>query len=134
MILKPLVKKMEERKKMIDESVDNAKAIETNLQMSQQKFQEKIDEGKVEANKIIGRAQDEADGIAGKMKEKAQADVEELIKQAKTKIGEEKDKMVGELKKETGALVMAALEKVLGQKIDEKTDKKLIEDALSKLK
>lgn len=133
MILKPLVKKMEERKKMVDESVDNAKAIETNLQMSEQKFQEKIDEAKVEANKVIARAQDEANRLGDRMKEKAEADVDELLKQAKVKILDEKNKMVKELKAETGSLVVSAVEKILGEKINEKTDKKLIGDALKKL-
>lgn len=133
LILKPLVKKMEERQKMVEESVDNAKKIESNLQMSEQKFQEKVDEAKVEANKVIARAQDEADGLASKMRQKAQGDVDELIKQAKEKIEEQKNKMTQELREETGSLVVAALEKILNEKIDDKTDKKLIEDALKKL-
>ncbi|MBU0596746.1 F0F1 ATP synthase subunit B [Patescibacteria group bacterium] len=133
MILKPLVNKMEERKKLVDESVDNAKRIESNIQISEQKFQEKIDEAKVEANQVIARAQIEADSLAGRMRGKAEADVEELIKQAKAKIGEEKDKMTQELRTETGALVVATLEKVLSKSIDSETDKKLIEDALKKL-
>lgn len=133
MILKPLVAKMEERKKMVDESVDNAKRIESNIQISEQKFQEKIDEAKVEANQVIARAQENASSLAGKMRDKAEADVQELIKQAKEKISEEKDKMTKELRAETGALVVAAVEKILGNKIDEKTDKKLIEDALKRL-
>ena len=49
LILKPLTKKMEERRLMINDSLDKAKEIETNLMMSQQKYQEKLDEAKVEA-------------------------------------------------------------------------------------
>ena len=37
LILKPLSKKLEERKKLIDDSLDKAKEIETNLGMSEQK-------------------------------------------------------------------------------------------------
>ena len=129
-ILKPLVKKMEERQKMIDESIDNAKRVETNLAMSEQKYQERIDEAKVEANKVIGRSQEEAEELAEKLKGKAKQDVEELIKQAKGKIQEEKKAMSEELRKETGSLVVAAVEKVLNEKLDEKKDKKLIEDVL----
>ena len=39
LILKPLSKKLEERKKIIDNSLDKAKEIDSNLQMAEQKFQ-----------------------------------------------------------------------------------------------
>jgi F0F1-type ATP synthase membrane subunit b/b' len=70
LILKPLTKKMAERQKMIDDSIDNAKKIETNLGMSEKKYQEKIDQAKVDANKIIEKAQAESVAIAEATKEK----------------------------------------------------------------
>ena len=70
LILKPLTKKMAERKKMIDESIDNAKALETNLKQSEQKYQEKIDLAKVEANKIIEKAHGDAKMLGEEMKKK----------------------------------------------------------------
>lgn len=134
LILKPLTKKLEERSKMVAKSVDDAKRIETNLQMSEQQYQNKIDEAKVEANKLLAQAQEEAAGLGAKMKEKAEADVEQLIKQAKSKIAEEKEKMTAELREETGTLVIAAVEKIIGEKVDAKKDAKLIEDSLKGLK
>src|SRR3989338_2214589 len=71
LILKPLTKKMSERQKMIDDSIDNAKKIETNLGMSERKYQEKIDLAKVEANKIMEKSQQEAAQVAESMKEKS---------------------------------------------------------------
>ena len=71
LILKPLTKKLEERRKIIDESLDKAKEVDANLVMAQQKFQEKVDEAKVEANKIIERAHGEAEQLSTDMKAKA---------------------------------------------------------------
>ncbi|MFA4831076.1 MAG: F0F1 ATP synthase subunit B [Patescibacteria group bacterium] len=134
LILKPLVKKMQERQEMVEKSVEDAKRIEANLQTSEAKFQEKIDEGKVEANKIIAKAGEEAEVQGEKLREKARADVEQLIKQAKVKIGEEKEKMTVELRRETGELVIAALEKVLDKTMDKEKDRELVEEVLKKLK
>jgi large-conductance mechanosensitive channel len=39
LILKPLTKKMEERKKLIDDSIDKAHTVEEQVILSQQKFQ-----------------------------------------------------------------------------------------------
>jgi F-type H+-transporting ATPase subunit b len=133
LILKPLTKKMEERKKMIDESIDNAKALETNLKISEQKYQERIDKGKVEANKIIEAAHGEAKELGQAMKIRTEKDIELLVDQAKRNIEIEKEEVMEGVRKEIGGLVAAAVEKVVGEKMNEKTDKKIIEDALKDL-
>jgi len=56
LILKPLTSKMTERKKIIDESLDRAKEIETTLALSQSKYQEIIDDAKSEAASIAEAA------------------------------------------------------------------------------
>jgi ATP synthase F0 subunit b len=133
LILKPLVKKMSERQKMIEDSIDNAKVIETNLQMSEKKYQEKIDEAKVEANKIIENSRLEAIKLSEDMKIKAKDDIEVLVEKAKQKIKLEKEEMSEELKKETIALVALAVEKILEEKMDSESDKKLIEKSLKNI-
>ncbi len=134
LILKPLSKKLEERKNLIDSSLEKAKEVETNLLMSEQKYQDKIDEAKVEANKIMAKAQAEGKELTEDMKNKAKNDIEGLVIQAKHNIKTEKDNMVIELKAETGNLVVAAVEKILKEKLDEKKDKGLIEESLKDLK
>lgn len=133
LILKPLTKKMAEREKIIGESIDNAKRVETNLQKSEKDYQGKIDTAKIEANKILERANEEAEGMAEKLKVKATTEIEGLVEQAKRNIKKEKDDMIYGLKKETGELVVLALEKVLGDKMDNDKDKKVIEDTLKNL-
>jgi len=134
MILKSLTKKMDERKQMIDDSLEKAKQIEANVLMSQQRYQEKIDEGKVEANKIIEHSHEEAERLARSMKEKSKKEIELLVDQAKRNIAIERDEAFAAVKKEAGALVVAAVEKILGQAIDESTDKKIIQEAIQNIK
>src|SRR3989338_8743176 len=134
LILKPLTKKMDERKQMIDDSLEKAKQIEANVLMSQQRYQEKIDEGKVEANKIIKTSHEEAERLARSMKEKSKKEIELLVDQAKRNIAIERDEAFAAVKKEAGALVVAAVEKILGQAIDESTDKKIIQEAIQNIK
>ncbi|MBT5338434.1 F0F1 ATP synthase subunit B [Candidatus Falkowbacteria bacterium] len=133
LILKPLSKVLEERKKVINESLDKAKQVDTNLQMSEQKYQEKLDIAKVEANKIIEKASEQADQLAGDMKQKAKGEIELLIEQAKKNINIEKDEVMAGVKKETANLIVAAVEKIMNEKLDDTKDKALIEDTLKKL-
>lgn len=130
LILKPLTKKMEERKKLIDESLDKAKEVETNLAMSERKYQERVDEAKVEANRIIGKATDEAVGMSEQMKKKAKDEIELLVKQAKKNIEIDREDMRADIRKETAGMILTALKKVLQQDLDPKMDAKYIENIL----
>ncbi len=134
LILKPLTKKMAERQKMIDDSVDNAKKIETNLNMSEKKYQEKIDQAKVDANKIIASAQQEAVAAAEMTKEKSKKELEKLVEEARKNIKAERDESVAEIKQQVGNLIIAAAEKVLAGKISAEKDSEIIDEAIKDLK
>lgn len=134
LILKPLTKKMAERQKMINDSVDNVKKIESNLGMSERKYQEKIDQAKVDANKLIEKAQQEAVQVAETMKEKTKKDIEQLVEAARKNIKTERDESINELKQSAAELIIAAAEKILSAKIDVDKDDKAIEEAVKNLK
>jgi F-type H+-transporting ATPase subunit b len=134
LILKPLTKKMTERQKMIDDSIDNAKKIETNLGMSEKKYQEKIDQAKVDANKIIEKAGQESLVVAETTKEKTRKEIEQLVETARKNIKSERDESIAEIKEQTASLIVAAAEKILGAKIDVEKNNKIIEEAVKSLK
>lgn len=133
LILKPLTKKMSERQKMIDDSIDNAKKIETNLGMSEKKYQEKIDLAKVEANKIMEKSQQEAVAAAENARTKAKQDIEQLVEQARKNIKIERDQSIAEIKAEAAGLIVSAAEKLLSAKIDKEKDEKIINEAVKSL-
>ena len=134
LILKPLTSKLAERQKKIEDSLDNAERVEKNLRESEKKYQNKIDEAKVEANRMVEKAVGEAEIAGNQMKDKAREEIEGLVKQAKKNIEIEKQEMLDGLKKQTADLIVLALEKVLNEKMNDKTDRKMIDEVLGKLK
>jgi len=60
--------------------LDKAKEVETNLEMSEKKYEEKLDEAKREANKVIETAHAEGEKLGGEMKDSAKAEVEKLVR------------------------------------------------------
>lgn len=134
LILKPLTKKMSERADMIDKSVKNAEAVEENLRHSELKYQEKIDQAKAEAAGIIAQAGVEAKDLAEKTKDKSKQEIELLVEQAKKNIKIEKEEMIGEVKAIAAQLVVAVVEKVLLEKMNDKKDKEIIANSLKGLK
>ncbi len=134
LILKPLTKKMEERRKLIDDSLAKAREVEMSFQVSQQKFQEKIDEAKVESNAIIAKAHDEAILLSKKLKEQTSAEITKLLEEAKQLIAREKADMQVALREETAELIALALEKIFKDKLTEQKDKAYIKELLKGLK
>ena len=133
LILKPITKKMNERQKLIDESIDNSRKIQDNLRHSEQKYQEKIDIAKVEAMKILEKAVVDAEKSSNEMKEKAKFEIEGLVNQAKKNIKSEREDMVMEVKKYAADLIATALEKILSEKITDKKDHQLIDEMIKKI-
>lgn len=134
LILKPLTKKMSERQKMIENSIDNAKKIETNLGMSERKYRERIDQAKVDANKFMEKSHQESVLAAEAMKEKTKKEIEQLVEQARKNIKTEKDESINELKQQAADLIISAAEKILSAKMDADKDNKIIEEAIKSLK
>jgi F-type H+-transporting ATPase subunit b len=134
LILKPLVKTLNNRQKMIDDSIANSEKIQKNLEKSEKDYQHKIDQAKVEANKIMEKANAEAGVVGEELKVKAKKEIEQLVDHAKKNIRLEKEEMVAGLKEQTVEIVVAAVEKILNEKMDGKKDKELIEAALKDVK
>jgi F-type H+-transporting ATPase subunit b len=133
LILKPLTKKMAERQKLIDESLENTKKIQDTLQRSEQKYQERIDQAKVEGNKIVEKATSEAEAVGQELKVKAREEIEALVATGKKNLETQKQEMLTEVKKEAVQMTFAALEKVLSAKVTEHMDKSFTEDMLAEL-
>jgi len=134
LVLKPLTKKMGERQEKIEESLKNAERVEENLRKSEAKYQEKIDEAKAEAAKIMEKTQTEAKEMGENMKNKSKEEIELLIVQVKKNIEIEKKEMITQIKTVAGELVVAAMEKVLEEKIDDKKDKEMILRSVKNIK
>lgn len=133
LILKPLTSKMAERQKMIDDSIENSKEIEKKLRQGESAFQEKVDMAKVEANRIVEKAKVEADNLSAEIKEKTKRDIEGLVASARMGIRDEKEVMIKEIKERTAEIVVAALEKILEEKIDGQKDKAMIAKSIEQI-
>lgn len=130
LILKPLTKKLDERKKIIDESLDQAKEIETKMGMAERLAREKTAEAATVGDQIVARSHEEARAVAEKMKGEAKHEIAQLVGQAKAQLEEEKTQTIAQLRRETGALAVAVAEKILAEKIDAQKDAEIIQRAV----
>ena len=130
--VKPLTKVMEDRSKKIEKSLEEAKEIEAKLQKTDADYEAKITEAKKEAALVMEKASEQAELKRAEMLKKAKEEIGVVINEEKAKMQQEKAQVLKEIKAEVADLVVVGLEKVLGEKVDGKKDKELIEKVLKK--
>jgi len=129
-LYKPVLAMFEKRTATIEKSLEDAKKIEENLKAAEAACDAKIMEAREESKKIVEKARVLAESEGAEIIAKNKAAVEATVKQSREQIAAEKSKMLQDAKGSISELVFAATEKVLREKLDEKADKKLIEEAL----
>ncbi|TAK95761.1 ATP synthase F0 subunit B [Patescibacteria group bacterium] len=126
----PILKTLNDRTAKIDKGLKDAEAANKKIVEMGEKEKVVLAEAKQEAQKIIARAEE----TAKKNKEQTVAEMkqqsEKILQDTGKKIEEEKQKMLIEVKGEIAGLVVAATEKLIGEKIDSAKDKSLIDKAL----
>lgn len=130
LVLKPLVKKLAERQKLIEEGLNNAKKAREQMERSEHDYRAKISEAKKEAQAILKKTEKDAKILSENLKNKTKQENVDLAEQAKKNILKEKEEMMTGLKGETANLIVAALEKILSEKMTGEKDKKMIEEAM----
>lgn len=133
MILKPLTQKMDERKKIIDESLDRAETIASQVVKSKEEYDAAINQAKADANEVLAAAKTEAESYKNKMKETTKEEIASLVLAGKKQLAAEREIMMKEVRAEIAGLVTNATEKILRTKMDDKSDQKLISDTVKSM-
>jgi F-type H+-transporting ATPase subunit b len=127
----PIMKIIDERQEKMTQGVQNYEKSKTEIQMAERRAQDIIDEAKSERNKALQLAHVDAQKLATDMKEKAKSEIELLVHQAKRNIEIDKQDMRDALRGETATLALQAAEKIIGENMDSKRNRKLVETYLT---
>ena len=130
---KPIIRVLHKRTETIEKSLSDAKKIEQNLAESEKKQSEILTRSRLEAKKILDDTNQQAEVLRQSRLKETNQEIEKLKQTAQEDILQAKDKMLKEVKSEVADLVVLTTEKIIEQKIDEKTNRRLIEQALTEL-
>jgi F-type H+-transporting ATPase subunit b len=129
----PIIRAAETRQKQIEEGLRAAEEAEKRLRVVQTEVENTLAEARSQAREVIARSHQEAAGEAEEVRQRGRRDAEAQVARALTDITAERDRALQEVRAEVSALVIEAAERVLGQAIDEKTHRRLIEDSLAEV-
>jgi F-type H+-transporting ATPase subunit b len=126
---KPILNVLEERRQKIAEGLANAEKIKKQLAESEQRVQEILNKANADAQKMIDEARASAQALADKRTQSAISEAEQIIAKAREATGIERDKIMAELKREVGRLVISTTSKVTGKVLTDDDQKRISEEA-----
>jgi len=129
----PFMRVLEERQKKIADGLEAAERGKNDLKIAQEQVKKQMRKAKIEASTILDKANKQAISFVEEGKTNAQKERNKILAQADQDIEIAANKAKNSLQKQTVDLVMAATEKVLQQKVDSATQKKLVDEMIAKI-
>lgn len=130
---KPILKVLEERRRQIQESQENAARIKAELERTEEARKEALAEAGAQANKLIEEARAAAARVLEEETQKAIKSAQEIVERARQSSEAELARMKAELRREVGRLVVETTAKVTGKILTTEDHQRLIEETNKEL-
>lgn len=133
----PVITKMvEDRKKYIDESLQNARIANEKLSRVKIESEKLIQEAREQQDRILKEAMATQQSIISEAKSKAQVESNKLLENAKKQIQVEKENALREIRAQVADLSVNVAEKILLRKLDKTAEQdqfveRLVDEALA---
>ena len=129
-----LVATLESRRDALERSLLQAKETEEALKAAEEKADKLLHKARARADASLADAAKKAEGVIASAESSATERAGQVIKEAKAHLDQERERLHQELRGELADLVVQTTEKVLRQKLNDKSDQALIETSLKELK
>ncbi len=125
---KPVLKMLELRRDKVAESITNADKIKAELAATEAKRLEVLNQANDQANKLIEQAREAAARVQAQETQRAVAAAEQIVAKAREASAQDHARMLIELKREVGRLVVQTTAAVTGKVLTPDDQRRLIED------
>lgn len=134
LLYKPILNMLEQRRARIEKGLEDAHAAEQARANAEAERQRILDQARAEAQKLRAEAGQQAEAAAAKVRAEAQAEADKIRAEAQVALGDERDRMLGELRGQIAALAIAAAHKLVGESVVSRAcQETLIADFFSRL-
>ncbi|TET96153.1 MAG: F0F1 ATP synthase subunit B [Anaerolineales bacterium] len=133
-VYKPIVNMMKTRREKITQGLEDARIASETRANAEKAAEEILAKAQQEVGKIVREATERGEQLRMEMKEAAETEIAKLREDAAADAQQEKEKVLGDLRGQVAALSIAAAQKVIGESLDEKRQRALIDDFFSGVK
>jgi F-type H+-transporting ATPase subunit b len=125
---RPVLVMLEERRRRIAESLENAEKIKQELARAELQRQEVLTQANAQAQKLIEEARAAAAKVREVETQKAIASAEQILVKAREAAAQDHARLMGELKREIGRLVVQTTATVTGKVLTADDQRRLAEE------
>jgi F-type H+-transporting ATPase subunit b len=133
LLYKPILNMLNQRKERIARSMADVDAARESAAKAQQDYDRKIVEAQRKGQEIIAQAAHASEQVGAEIKAAAQRDADAIRQKARDEAEQERAHILADVQKQIAGLSMLAAERVLGQAMDEGTQRRLIGQFLAEL-
>jgi F-type H+-transporting ATPase subunit b len=126
----PLLRILNERRARIAQGVEATQKAMQELEAAEKERQAKLEETRREAQAILDRIAKQAEDLRKELEAKAREQAEGLIAKARAEIQQERQKAVQDLRLQVADLAVMAAGRIIGESLDAKKHRELIERAI----
>jgi len=130
----PILKVLETRKTKIAQSLEDARIAAEARANAEEEARQIITKAQAEAAERVREATQRAESAGNDVKNQAEAEAAAIREQAKADAGLERERILGDMRGQVAALAMAATQKLIGEALDEKRQRELIDQFFSGVK
>jgi F-type H+-transporting ATPase subunit b len=132
--LEPIVRMLNERKQKIAQGLEDARVAAEARANAEKEAQKIIAAAQAEANKRVGEATERAEKVGAEVRTAAEEERKRILKSAETDAELKRNELLAELRGQVAALAIAAANKIIGEALDERRQRALIEEFFSGVK
>lgn len=133
-IVGPISGLLEKRRETIARGLEDARIAAEARANAEKEAQKIINEAKTHANQIVSDAKDRAEAAARDVRAAAEAEAKKSAEKALAEVEEERNRILGDLRGQVAALAIAATQKLVGEALDEKRQRALIDEFFAGVK
>ncbi len=132
-LYKPILKLFKDRSSKIEDGIKTAENLKKQAAEAEERHKQYLDEARKEAHRIIEQATKLGDEEKKKIIEMANEEARKIVDKTMQEINAEKQNIMSEIKKEVGEMVVALSSSMIKKKLDETSQRALIEEAIKEV-
>lgn len=133
-VFKPIMDLLDKRRKSIAQGLQDAQVAAEARANAEKDAQEILTKAQAEANQNIREATERAEVVSKEIMAQAESDAAKAREAALADAGLERDRMLADVRGQVAALAMAATHKLIGDALDDKRQRALIDEFFSGVK
>ncbi len=128
-----IVKVAEARRRAIAEQLQEAEKARADAEARLQEAQSKLEEARKTAQQVVEAANKSGEQVRQDLKQKAEEEARRIGENARKEIEAERERALQSARNEVASMVIVATQKVIGETLDERKHRDLIERAIKEV-